>query len=402
MERSPFPDSLVFEHQSRILLCVLDGLGDIPGPGRTQTPLEAARTPALDSLAPRASLGFFEPVAAGVTPGSGPGHLALFGYPPDRYVVGRGVLSALGIDFPLQPGDVAARFNFCTLENGLIADRRAGRLRTEINVALVAKLRTLRPPDGLEVFWETEAEHRGLLVVRGSGLASELSDTDPQTLGKPPLEVQAASPQALRSAVLFNQILKEAQALLAMERPANGILLRGFASLPDWPSFDSRFALKSMALAKYPMYRGVARLVGMNVLERYDTLPEAPEILRAHWSEGDFFFLHFKDTDKAGEDGDFDRKVAAIEEFDKIVPALVKLGADVLAVTGDHSTPVAMKQHSWHPVPAMLYAPATARPDALTHFSESSCRTGGLGLRPMSQLMSLLLAHAGRMVKFGA
>jgi 2,3-bisphosphoglycerate-independent phosphoglycerate mutase len=402
MEPSIFPDSLVTASDSRILLCVLDGLGDLPGPGRAETPLEAARTPELDRVAPASTFGLLETVAAGVTPGSGPGHLSLFGYAPERYTVGRGVLSALGVDFPLQPGDVAARFNFCTLRDGVITDRRAGRIGTDVNRRLVARLRSLRAPGDVQLFWETEAEHRGLLVARGRDLSAQLTDSDPQVLGRPPLEVKASHRAGETSAHLFNQILKGATDLLAGEHPANGLLVRGFASLPDWPSFDSRYGLRSQAIAKYPMYRGVARLVGMNVLEPYGDLPEAVKRLRSCWAAGQFFFLHFKDTDKAGEDGDFDRKVEAIERFDRIVPDLLALGPDVLAVTGDHSTPVAMKGHSWHPVPALLWAPKTVRPDRLSHFGESACRTGGLGLRPMSQFMSLLLAHAGRLTKFGA
>lgn len=402
MERDLFPDSLVVKNDSRIVLCVLDGLGDLPGPGRNETPLEAARTPELDRITPQSSLGLFEPVAAGVTPGSGPGHLALFGYAPERFTVGRGVLSALGIDFPLSPGDVAARFNFCSLASGKITDRRAGRIATDTNRRLVEKLRGIAAPAGVQLFWETEAEHRGLLVARGKGLRAELSDSDPQVLGQPPLEVKPLAPQAEASAQLFNQILKSAGSLLANDHPANGILLRGFASLPAWPTFDERYGLRSHAVAKYPMYRGVARLLGMKVVEAYKDLAEAATLVRAHWQEGDFFFLHFKDTDKAGEDGDFDRKVAAVEHFDTLVPHLLALSPTVLAVTGDHSTPARMKQHSWHPVPALVHAPETARPDFRPHFGESACRAGALGHRPMCELMSLLLAHAGRLTKYGA
>lgn len=402
MERDTFPDSLVQPGETKIVLCVLDGLGDLPGTGRKETPLEAAQTPELDRIAPGSSVGLFDPVGAGITPGSGPGHLALFGYAPDRYQVGRGVLSALGIDFPLQQGDVAARLNFCSLEGGKITDRRAGRISTETNRKLVEKLRALPPPDGLQLFWETEAEHRGLLVARGRNLSAHLSDSDPQVLGHPPLDVMPLDAQAEASARWFNQILKAAEKALANDHPANGLLARGFASLPDWPGFDHRYGLRSMAVAKYPMYRGVARLLGMHVLEPYSELKNAPSIMRSQWSAGDFFFLHFKDPDKAGEDGAFDRKVAAIESFDKVVPDLLALSADVLAVTGDHSTPARMKQHSWHPVPVLLHAPATARPDGRTHFGESAARAGTLGHRPMHELMSLLLAHAGRLVKFGA
>jgi 2,3-bisphosphoglycerate-independent phosphoglycerate mutase len=402
MDALRFPDRLVTKHDSKILLCVLDGLGDIPGPGGSETPLEAARTPNLDRLAGESTLGLLEPVAAGVTPGSGPGHLALFGYSPVEYVVGRGVLSALGLDFQLRPGDVAARFNFCTLAEGKVRDRRAGRLDTDTNRALVAKLRTIRAPGQTQLFWETEAEHRGLLVARAPGLSALLADTDPQVEGRAPLEVVALGQEAVPAAKLFNTVLGEAHLLLRAERPANGLLLRGFASLPDWPTFGKRYGLAASALAKYPMYRGVARLLGMNLLDAYQELGQAAAILREAWSMGEFFFLHFKDPDKAGEDGNFDLKVAAIERFDRIVPSLLDLGAAVLCVTGDHSTPVVLQQHSWHPVPVLLSAPGTVRPDRIARFHEHSCRGGGIGQRPACQLMSLLLAHAQRLTKFGA
>lgn len=399
-----FPDTLVHAAESKILLAVLDGLGDIPGPGERDTPLEAGHTPNLDQLAREGTSGLFTPVAAGITPGSGPGHLALFGYDPAHYQVGRGVLSALGVDFPLEPGDVAARFNFCSLDaEGSITDRRAGRLPTDSNRRLVERLRTeIDAPSGVRLFWETESEHRGVLVLRGSGLSGQLSDTDPQETGRSALAVTPLDPQAQATAAAVQRVIDSAHAVLHAEHPANGLLLRGFATLPRWPNLRERFGIRACAVAKYPMYRGVARLVGMNVAERYDALAEAPARLASAWAEHDFFFLHFKDPDKAGEDGDFQRKTKAIESFDRIVPDLLALGPDVLVVTGDHSTPVAMKQHSWHPVPVLLYAPATMRPDDVERFGERPAGMGGLGRCPMHELMSYMLAHAGRLAKFGA
>jgi 2,3-bisphosphoglycerate-independent phosphoglycerate mutase len=399
-----FPDTLIHDSGTKILLCVMDGLGDIPGPGRHDTPLEAARTPNLDALAREGTVGLFTPVAAGVTPGSGPGHLALFGYDPSGYEVGRGVLSALGVDFTLQPGDVAARFNFCSLDaKGNITDRRAGRLPTETNRRLVDALRAgVHAPDGVTLFWETESEHRGVLVLRGPRLHGDLTDTDPQEAGKPPLSVRAGSEAARPTAALVGKVIAAAHDVIRHEHPANGLLLRGFATLPHWPDMAQRFGVRAAAVAKYPMYRGVARLVGMHVLDPYRELVEAPALLKAAWPAHDFFFLHFKDPDKAGEDGDFERKQKAIEAFDAIVPELLALRPDVLVATGDHSTPVAMRQHSWHPVPVLLHAPATCRPDAVERFGERWAVQGGLGQRPMHELMSLMLAHAGRLMKFGA
>jgi len=399
-----FPDQLIRKSDSRILLCVLDGLGDLPGPDRPDTPLEAAHTPNLDGLAAAGTSGLFTPVAAGVTPGSGPGHLALFGYDPVTYQVGRGVLSALGVDFDLQPGDVAARLNFCTLDaEGRITDRRAGRIATDVNRARLARLRSeVTAPDGVQLFWETESEHRGLLVLRGPDLCDDLHDTDPQITGVPPLAARASNPRAHRTATLVGEIISRALQVLNDAPPANGLLLRGFASRPAWPDVESRYGLRALAVTKYPMYRGVAKLVGMATAAPYDTIEEAPAGLRAGWSDFDFFFLHFKDPDKAGEDGDFESKRAAIETFDRIVPELLALGPDVMVVTGDHSTPVALAGHSWHPVPVLLHAPATARPDTVETFGERAAICGGLGQRPMCELMAQMLAHAGRLEKFGA
>lgn len=399
-----FPDSLVKPAPGKLLLCVLDGLGDIAASAQERTPLEAARSPHLDQLAGEGVSGLFHPVAAGVTPGSGPGHLALFGYDPVRYQVGRGVLSALGVGFDLHAGDLAARFNFCTLDtSNRITDRRAGRLPTERNRALIERLRKeVNPPANLEVFWETESEHRGLLVVRGPGLVASLLDTDPQQVSAPPFPVRPAHDDARPTALLVDGIVNQALSILKDEVDANGIILRGFAALPGWGGFEERYQLRSYALTKYPMYRGVAKLVGMTTGDAYDQLDETPARLQKVWTDFDYFFLHFKDPDKAGEDGDFDRKVKAIEEFDSVLPGLLDLKPDVLVVTGDHSTPVPMKQHSWHPVPVLLHAPLTMRRDTVSTFGERAAAAGGLGQQRMCDLMSLMLAHAGRMQKFGA
>lgn len=399
-----FPDTLVHDSKSKILLAVLDGLGDIPGPGGPETPLEAAHTPHLDRLAREGTSGLFTPVAPGITPGSGPGHLALFGYDPATYQVGRGVLSALGIDFRLEPGDVAARFNFCSLDpDGNISDRRAGRLPTETNRRLVEQLRErVKPPSGVSLYWETETEHRGVLVLRGRELCGNLRDTDPQQTGRPALPVTPLDDEARATSSIVQSVLDQAHWTLKGEHPANGLLIRGFATLPRWPNFRERFGMKACAVAKYPMYRGVARLVGMTVARRYDALSEAPALLAEAWASHDFFFLHFKDPDKAGEDGDFERKKKAIASFDLVVPDLLALRPDVFVVTGDHSTPVAMRQHSWHPVPVLLHAPATVRPDQVERFGERPAQQGGLGQRLMYELMALMMAHAGRLAKFGA
>lgn len=397
---------LVVERQAqqtdtRILLLVMDGLGDIPDP-HGQTPLSAAHKPNLDRLAREGCCGRFDPVGPGITPGSGPGHLALFGYDPTQYEIGRGVLSAVGIDFPLQAGDVAARFNFCTLDAaGRIVDRRAGRIPTEENQRLVARLREIELP-GVELFVETESEHRGVLVLRGSGLSPKLADTDPQTTGVPPLPVKALVPEAESTAALVARFVAAAGKILASEEKANGLLLRGFDSLPEIPSLQERFRLRPLCVATYPMYRGLARLVGMEVVEAPQGLAEIPRVLTKHLEGHDFCFVHVKYTDKAGEDGDFQRKRQVVEEVDRLLPELLACDFQVVAVTADHSTPVALASHSWHPVPGLLWAPGRVFTDDVQEFSEKACIAGALGRLPLRFLLAEALAAAGKLAKFGA
>jgi len=388
---------------SRILMLVMDGLGDLPRYGDGLTPLAAASKPHLDLLAKDGCCGRFDPVGPGITPGSGPGHLGLFGYDPTEYEIGRGVLSAVGIDFALQHGDVAARFNFCTLDaQGNISDRRAGRISTEENRRLVARLREIRQPRGAEIFVETEAEHRGALIVRGAKLGHRLSDTDPQHTGVPPLEVGALDAAARPTAKIVAAFVEAAREALAGEEKANGILLRGFDSLPKIPSLAERFRLRPVCIATYPMYRGLARLVGMDMASAPPALSDFPAAVRAARESHDFLFVHVKYTDKAGEDGDFGRKTAVVEEVDRLLPDLLGDGFEVVVVTADHSTPVAHKAHSWHPVPAILWAPGRVFRDQVAAFSETACVGGGLGRMPLRFLIAEALAAAGKLAKFGA
>ena len=393
---------LVESNDSKIVLLVMDGLGGLPLELGGLTELEAARTPNLDRLAREGICGLHEPVAAGITPGSGPSHLALFGYAPLRYEVGRGVLSALGIDFELTGRDVAARGNFCTLdEQGLVADRRAGRIPTEKNKELVGLLREIELP-GVEVFVETVKEYRLLLVLRGDDLSGEIDDTDPQDVGEKPLEPKARSSQAEGTAELVAQFLDQAREILADHEPANMVLLRGFSKRPDWPQMGEVFGIKPAAIAAYPMYRGVAKLIGMDVLDTGAEVEEEFGVLEDHWPDYDYFFLHVKRIDSAGEDGDYERKVRLIEEVDALVPRLLDLEPDVLLVTGDHSTPSLLKYHSWHPVPVLLWS-KHCRADPVDRFGERACMSGGLGPRiPAEELMPLALANALRLEKFGA
>jgi 2,3-bisphosphoglycerate-independent phosphoglycerate mutase len=390
------------DETTKIVLLVLDGLGGLPVELDGATELEAADTPNLDALAARSICGLQEPIGPGITPGSGPGHLGLFGYDPLKYQIGRGVLSALGIDFDLQEEDVAARGNFCTVdEEGKVVDRRAGRIPSEKNEALCALLRQIQLP-GAELFVRTVKEYRLLWVLRGQGLGAEVSATDPQETGVAPLEPKPSSKESEKTVRLVKQFLKEAHEILSDHQPANMVLLRGFSKRPVWPLLSHVYGLRAAAIARYPMYRGVARLVGMQTLGSSDSVEEEFDVLEQHWDDYDFFFVHVKRIDSAGEDGDFERKVARIEEADTQLPRILDLEPDVLVVTGDHSTPSKMRYHSWHPVPVMLWS-EHCRPDRVKKFGERTCLTGGLGPRiPAVDLMPLAMAHAGRLKKFGA
>ena len=397
------PDAIVDRTaDTRIVLLVLDGLGGLPHPSHGLTELEVAKTPNLDALAASSSLGMQLPVAPGVTAGSGPGHLALFGYDPVRFQVGRGLLSALGVGLELVEGDVAVRLNLATLDgNGNITDRRAGRPSDPEGQRVVAKLVAgIEAPDGVEVILKPVKEHRAVLVLRGEGLSAQIADTDPQETGVPPLLATALSPDAEGTAAMVQDVVNQARALLADEEQINGILARGFARFDGFPSFEGRFGLKGVAIAKYPMYRGVARLVGMATGGIPTDDASTVTVAEEQFGDYDFLFLHFKAPDARGEDGDFDAKVAAIEAIDALVPRVTALGPDVLLVTGDHSTPATYAAHSWHHVPVLL-ASKWARPTA-AEFGERTCRLGDLGFVRGMDLMSLALAHAGRLEKFGA
>lgn len=397
------PDDLVDTTGGRIVLLVLDGLGGLPQTPGGPTELEAAATPNLDRLAQRAALGLHQPVGWGITPGSGPGHLALFGYDPVRFNIGRGVLSALGVGFALEPGDVAIRLNFATVDDdGLVTDRRAGRPSDDENKRLIALLREqVAAPDGVQVFFESEKEHRAVLILRAPGLSADLGDTDPQEEGVAPLPVAPHTPAAQDSARVLQQVLDSARAALAGEARANALLARGIDAYNPYPSFESRFRVRAEAIARYPMYRGVARLLGMDAQPASSGDAESVQTLASHYTDYDYHFVHFKAIDSRGEDGDFDAKVAAIETIDALIPQVEALQPDVLMITGDHSTPASLQKHSWHPVPFMLVSKWT-RPAADATFGERACMRGELGIFPAMEIMTLALAHAGRLAKFGA
>jgi 2,3-bisphosphoglycerate-independent phosphoglycerate mutase len=394
---------LKIQTSNKIVLLVLDGLGGLSVEPGGPTELEAAHTPNFDRLAEEGALGQLIPISPGITPGSGPAHLALFGYNPVEYDVGRGVLEASGIGLKVYKGDVAARGNFCTLDDdGTIIDRRAGRIATEDAIPVVEKLSKIEIPE-VQIDVQHVKEYRFAVVMRGKDLLPDLDDTDPQRTGVPPLPIKALSQSSDRSAQLFNEWISKAKDLLASEQKANGLTLRGFSTDPGLPQFTDVYGLNAACIAVYPMYRGVSHLVGMQVIEFQGDRP-ADEFgtVQENWQKYDFFFTHIKKTDSKGEDGDFEGKVAEIEAVDSALPDLLALEPDVLAITGDHSTPSRMKVHSWHPVPLLLWAPDTIRSDTQIAFGETNCARGGLGTFPATSLMPLLLAHAGKLEKFGA
>ena len=392
---------LNIKNSTKIVLLVADGLGGLPLAPGGKTELETAHTPNLDTLATAGVLGFSTAVLPGITPGSGPGHLGLFGYDPLEFQIGRGVLEALGIDFDLGPSDVAIRGNFCTLDSeGRISDRRAGRIPSEIGERLCAKLSQIKVP-GIEVFVRPVKEYRLVVVFRGTGLGGNVEDTDPQKTGVPPLDPVPRDSASQKTAEAAREFLKKAREVLKNDAPANFFTMRGIDKRPQIPTFQEVYGLRAAAIAVYPMYRGLARLVSMQVLEAGQTLDDQCGRLEAAWNDFDFFFMHFKYTDSTGEDGNFAAKVERIEQLDGAIPRITQLKPDVLIVTGDHSTPSKLKTHSWHPVPVLLSA-STCRCDNATSFGESQCLLGGLGQFEAKHLMSLAMAHAGRLEKFGA
>jgi 2,3-bisphosphoglycerate-independent phosphoglycerate mutase len=386
---------------SKIVLLVIDGLGGLPLQETGLTEMETARTPNLDRLAAGAICGLIDPVAPGITPGSAPGHLGLFGYDPVSCVIGRGALEALGVDFELQPRDVAARGNYATVDGrGAITDRRAGRLSTKQNRQL-SKMLDGQTIDGVEVIVRTVKEHRLALIFRGQGLAEEVSDSDPQQIGVAPREVTARKQASQRTAAVANRFLTQAKEILADHHPANMVLLRGFSKKPEYATMTDNYKLKAAAIASYPMYRGLARVVGMDVLATGTSFEEEIETLKQNYARYDFLFVHLKAADEAGEDGDFAAKVAVLERIDGALEGLTSLGPDVLVVTGDHSTPARLKGHSWHPVPVLISS-EWCRPDGVKSFSESACISGGLGRLPAKAIMPLAMANALKLNKFGA
>ncbi|MDR3603391.1 MAG: 2,3-bisphosphoglycerate-independent phosphoglycerate mutase [Syntrophaceae bacterium] len=405
MSNVDFMKSLTQSGYTKAILLVMDGLGGLPREVGGPTELEAAFTPNMDRLAREGSVGLVNTVGIGITPGSGPGHFGLFGYDPLEHLIGRGVLEAVGIGLSLTEQDVAARGNFCTVDqDGFITDRRAGRIPTQECARMVSLIDDIILP-GVEVIVKPVQDYRFVLIFRGPGLSSALNETDPQKVGLKPLKIRPldGSPEARKTADLANEWVKRASEIIRSQHPANMVTLRGWSTEPGLPKFEDVFKMKAAAMAVYPMYKGLASLVGMTLIEGLKNLEDQLEALRRNWDAYDFFFVHHKYTDSKGEDGNFDAKVKEIEKVDAIIPKILELNPDVLVITGDHSTPSVLKSHSWHPVPLILWAPGMTRanPD-VTGFGESQCLRGALGQFNAADLMKLITAHAQRQIKYGA
>jgi 2,3-bisphosphoglycerate-independent phosphoglycerate mutase len=393
--------SLAVQTDSKLVMVVIDGIGGLPVQGKTE--LEAAKIPNLDRLASKAICGLIDPISYGITPGSGPSHLALFGYDPFRHEIGRGVMEALGIGLELTKDDLTARGNFATIdEDGIIIDRRAGRISTEKNQEICQFLQNeIKEVDGVCISIHPGKEHRFVILFQGKELREDLADADPQKDGLKAKGTEGLSPEARRTADIVNRYLRRATEALKSFHPANTILLRGFSKIPDIPTMVDRFKLRPAAIATYPMYRGLARLVGMEILETGESIQDEVATLKKYFDRYDFFYLHFKKPDMAGEDGNFKAKVKAIEEIDRIVPSILKMKPDVLVVTGDHSTPALLKGHSWHPNPILLYS-EYIRPDSIRRFTERQCQRGQLGRFQAMDVIPLMLANGLKLKKFGA
>lgn len=395
---------LIQKNDTKIIFIILDGLGGLPLNGKTE--LEVAVKPNLDALAKVSATGLHIPVSYGITPGSGPGHFGVFGYDPLKYEIGRGVLEALGLGLELKNTDVAVRCNYATFKNGIIVDRRAGRIPSEKNIELTNKLsQKIKEIDGVEIIVAPGKEHRFSLVMRFkeriTQLQAEVSDTDPQKEGKPPLKPKALNEDAKKIAEIAEKFINKAYEILKSEERANYVLLRGFSALPEIPSFEEKYGLKSCSIAVYPMYLGITKLLGMDTIAVEGDIREEIEVLKQVYKDYDFVFVHIKKIDSFGEDGNFEGKVKKIEEFDSFLPQIIELNPDVLIITGDHSTPCLLKTHSWHPVPILIKSPYVLGGTS-NAFTERECLKGELGIIPATAIMPLVLANSLRLKKFGA
>ncbi|WP_036224270.1 2,3-bisphosphoglycerate-independent phosphoglycerate mutase [Mesoaciditoga lauensis] len=407
MDKQEFVSKLVVKNDTKILMLIMDGLGGAPELGG-MTELEAANTPNMDALAKASDLGQSVPVIPGITPGSGPGHLGLFGYDSIQYQIGRGILEALGIGLEVSEKDVVARGNFATFKDGIVVDRRAGRPATEENVKVCEKINaTIKEINGVKVQVFPGKEHRFVLKLTGDGLDDKLTDADPQRAGEPVMYAEALDENSKKTAEVVNEFIKRVAELLRDEEKISGCLLRGFSKYPSLPQFPEVYKLRSAAIATYPMYKGLAKLVGMDVLdvpskeEEMDMIKAEIKVLKDNYDKYDFFYFHVKHTDSFGEDANFEAKVNVIEVVDQVLPEILAMKFDAVAITGDHSTPALVGGHSWHPVPLLVHS-KYSRYGLSSSFNEKECARGSLGTIEARDLMTLLLANSMRLEKYGA
>lgn len=401
--------TLSIKNESKIVFIVIDGLGGAPHPDyQYQTELEASSHPNLDKLAQESLCGLGIPVDYGITPGSGPGHLALFGYDPIKYLIGRGILEVLGLGMEITPQDLAFRGNFATIDkDGVIIDRRAGRLPTEETQKLIEKIqKNIKKIGDVEVILKAGKEHRFAGIFRHPNLSENISENDPHKEGHKPHKIQPldSSNSSKFTSEIVDKFIAQIQELLKEEQKANYVLLRGFSKYPNIPTMQEVYKLTPVAIAVYPMYKGLAQIVGMKIVDGCNTVKDEIEKLKELYKESyDFYYVHIKDTDKLGEDGNFEAKVKKIEEIDALIPEILSLKPDVLVVTADHSTPSVNKGHSWHPVPVCLWSkkiPTSG--NSVRKFTEREFSKGMLGCIYMTKLMPLAMAYAGKLDKYGA
>ncbi|MHA2179286.1 MAG: 2,3-bisphosphoglycerate-independent phosphoglycerate mutase [Candidatus Thorarchaeota archaeon] len=403
---------------------VMDGVGDRPQKELGgKTPLEAAKTPTLDKMAAEGQSALMNVIGPGITPGSDTAHLALFGYDPLAEYPGRGPLEAFGAGLETKPGDVAFRSNFATVDSKMVVlDRRAGRtFSPEEQEELQAALNGLEIND-VKVRFIATVEHRGALVLEGEGLYAEISDVDPHETGKKILTVRALKPEAEKTAKVVNELMRVAhERMKGLETNkkrakkglplANAILLRGPGRHSDVPSLPQRYGIKSAVIAGGALYIGSAKYVGMEHIQvegqtgtidtNFDNI--AAKTIETIESGFNYVFVHIKATDNASHDGNAKEKILAIERTDAMIGKILEKVGDkiVMAVTGDHSTPVCIKEHSCDPVPILFWS-NFIRPDSVKRFSEIDAAKGAMHTIRGIDVMPLLLGYAGYIDKFGA
>ena len=384
---------------SKILLLVIDGLGGLPHNQTSKTELESANIPNLDKLTQESTTGIATPIQPGITPGSGPGHMSLFGYNPIKYVIGRGVLEAIGSGIKLSKKDIAVRGNFCTIDNqGVITDRRAGRISDSDASKLIQSLSQIKV-DGAHITIKHLKNHRFVLVLSGSDLNTDITPTDPLLNNLPINQASSNSPQSRKTATIINKFTQLSLDILKNETLANGIILRGFSQNLSVPKISDVYHINPIGISLYPAYRGIATMLGMKVTNQGVDFSDLIKIVRNNFNDFNFFYLHYKDTDSAGEDGDFDKKVFSLEKLDTFIPELRSIGFDVFTITGDHSTPSILSSHSWHPVPILINSNIPTSDESI-HFTELECKNGDIGRIHATDIMPLTLAYAKKLIKF--